>query len=223
MVIVNKSNWTKRGLFLVVTLLLMGFTNYPKATTSAVEEFRTTLTPVASEQIQIVQTKLPVVLEKPVTAAHVSFRTSGLALKIDAINLNIPLGKTGLDRNRNLMVPANPNTAAWYRSGPQPGNAGTALITGHLDSAAGPGVFWNLKKLSVGDKISVQRDDGKTATFQINKLASYAQDNSFPWGQVYSTGGASGLRIITCDGTYNPRTGHYSRNLVVYASLVSIT
>jgi len=79
-----------------------------------------------------------------------------------------------------------------------------------------------LEKVKVGEEIRVTRDDGKIVTYHVEKLDSYKQDHTFPWNKVFSTVGPSGLRIITCDGTYNPITGKYSHNLVVYASLVSI-
>jgi LPXTG-site transpeptidase (sortase) family protein len=145
-----------------------------------------------------------------------------VGLRIDAININIPLLTTTLDEQRHLIVPDNPNQAAWYSKGPKAGNAGSALITGHLDSMAGPGVFFNLKNINTGDRVQVKRDDGKIASFKVDKLESYPQDDSFPWKEIYSTSGPSSLRIITCDGEYNPNTGSYSRNLVVYASLIDL-
>ncbi len=151
-----------------------------------------------------------------------SITSEVLGLKIDAININIPLGQTILDSNRALMVPKDPTKAAWYKNGPKPGDAGTALITGHLDSAAGPGVFYDLGKLVTGNLIEIKRDDGKIVTYQVVESESYPQDITFPWDKVYATSGPSGLRIITCDGVYSPKTGRYSRNLVVYADLVSV-
>lgn len=146
---------------------------------------------------------------------------SGLSLRIDSIGINIPLGKTALAKNRELLVPANPKRAAWYKAGPKPGDSGTALITGHLDDNGGaPGVFYNLKNLKPGDIIYVGREDGAIVKFKVNQLAPYKQDQSFPWSQVYRTNGEAGLRIITCHGAYNPKTGRYSHNLVVYASLL---
>lgn len=236
MVKYNKSNWLLRGLLLALVVVGFSFYNNPKALSSSVTE----LNKIETSDITI-QTPQSMVITAPETVTTANLMSSeaapaaaekqtakpfvsvGYGLKIDAIGINIPLSKTTLDKNQTLIVPANPNTAAWYKSGPVPGAAGTALVTGHLDSAAGPGVFINLRKLAAGDMIDVQRDDGKVATFKVDKLASYAQDMTFPWNQVYSTKGAASLRIITCDGVYNPKTGHYSKNLVVYASLVSIS
>lgn len=229
----TKINWAKRALFLLSFVAIIGFLPSPtplsKADTEKVEvKTENSLKSVPTTAEAVTPPQVDVKVETPTapvpTTVVTDFKTTaGSALKIPAINLNIALGRTGLDKNRALMVPVNPNNAAWYVNGPKPGNTGSALITGHLDSAAGPGIFYNLRKLQAGDRIEVRRDDGKIAVFQVQKLASYAQDVTFPWNLVYSTSGPATLRIITCDGTYSPKTGHYSRNLVVYASLISVS
>ena len=53
--------------------------------------------------------------------------------------------------------------AGWYRPGPAPGDAGPAVLTGHVDSAAGPAVFFRLRDVAVGDAVlghPRRRDDG---------------------------------------------------------------
>jgi LPXTG-site transpeptidase (sortase) family protein len=202
-------------LTILVGLTVIGlFATSSKQQTFA--EIRTEIPKIAEIATSGVTIPDSIVTQKPQAKAS----AQGLRLQIDAISLNIPLGKTTLGKNQELLVPANPKQAAWYKLGPKFGAAGTALITGHLDSAAGPGVFWNLKKLVTGDLIEVKRDDGQVVTYSVDKLESYRQDQTFPWNLVYSSSGDSQLRIITCDGTYNPSTARYSHNLVVYASLV---
>jgi sortase (surface protein transpeptidase) len=218
----SKSNWIKGVLFLSAFLVFtLGFSKNSGSISQA-EEIIASVESVEKEisnppaiEKPISEVETPTVIESPPAI-------KGLSLKIDAIALNIPLGKTSLDKAGHLMVPVNPNAAAWYQAGPKIGEAGTALITGHLDSPAGPGVFYNLRKLTPGDEVRVGRADGSAAIYKVTKSASYNQDNTFPWNLVYSTSGPSSLRIITCDGVYNPKTGLYNRNLVVYASLVSI-
>ncbi|HEV8601744.1 MAG TPA: class F sortase [Patescibacteria group bacterium] len=194
--------------------------NTPQQTVNAVTPEK----PVVASQ-KIIAQKNPqptaATVTTPTAPEAISRVLGQMYLDISAIGISIPLGTTGLDSAGHLMVPANPNRAAWYSAGPAPGNAGTALITGHLDSAAGPGVFYNLRKLTAGQQINVTKTDGSIAVFRIDKLVSYPQDSTFPWNLVYSTSGSPALRIITCDGVYSPQTGHYSRNLVVYASLVN--
>ncbi len=236
MVISNKSNLGRIFLILPIILLLGLFHNPTSASNNDLPQF--TANRIVEEKPVVVDKSAEVIRSasetvvattppspQPVAAPKIVTPPApkvNLGLKIDAIGLNIPLGKTTLGANKELLVPANPNNAAWYKHGPIPGEAGSALVTGHLDSPAGPGVFFNLSKLKPGNVIEVKRDDGKITTFKVDKLESYGQDNTFPWSTVYSTSGASSLRIITCDGVYNPETQRYNKNLVVFASLVSV-
>jgi len=144
-----------------------------------------------------------------------------VTIKIPAIQLSAPVVKTGLETDGSLHVPSDPQLTGWYDLGPRPGEIGPAVITGHLDSAAGPGVFINLKNTKIGDEIDVVRDDGSIAVFRVDKEESYPQDN-FNTQAVYGAIPGAGLRVITCSGVYSRAAGHYSDDLVVYASLVRI-
>jgi LPXTG-site transpeptidase (sortase) family protein len=199
----NKSSWITRGLFLFVPIIAL-FIGFTKETFVIVNADR---------------------LARPAFIEALAIQTAdasavrNLSLQIPAINLDVPLGETGLDEAGHLAVPANPNSAGWYVDGPKLGATGTAIVTGHRDSEMGPGVFYNLKHLKIGEQIIVALEDGSTATFTVDKLESYQQDNSFPWNAVFSAVGPASMRIITCDGVYSPKLGRYTRNLVVYASL----
>jgi|SRR5579872_670725 len=142
-------------------------------------------------------------------------------IEIPSINLNAVVVKTGLEANGALHVPSNSSLTGWYDLGPKPGQVGPAVITGHLDTAAGPGVFWNLHNVKIDDEINIVRDDGTIAVFKVQKMQIYPQNN-FDTQAVYGSIPNAGLRIITCAGTYLKSAGHYSDDLVVYASLVAI-
>jgi sortase (surface protein transpeptidase) len=94
------------------------------------------------------------------------------------------------------------------------------VIVGHLDSIRGAAIFYDLKQIKTGDEVRVERDDGSAAVFKVDSLEMYSQDN-FPTEKVYGPINFAGLRLITCAGTFSRLKGHYSDNLVVYASLVS--
>lgn len=227
----HKSNWMRSAsFFLLIAAIIAIPAKKPEQTKADTEgaAIAAPVAPVKSADLEITPAPAP---DAPPTvnittaaapAPAFAGQISGFSLYIPAIGVNSRLGYTGLDAAGHLAVPSNGNTAAWYKLGPQPGNAGTALITGHLNWSAGDGIFINLNKLRAGDEIRVRRQDGKIATFRVDQLASYSQDSTFPWNLVYRTGGSSALRIITCDGVYSSKLGHYTRNLVVYASLVSM-
>lgn len=145
-----------------------------------------------------------------------------VTIRIPGIALSAPIVKTGLEANGALHVPSSPDLTGWYELGPKPGEVGPAVITGHLDSASGPGVFFNLHKTKPGDEVDIVRDDGSIAVFKIDKLESYPQNN-FATQKVYGAIATAGLRIITCSGVYSKTSGHYSDDLVVYATLQKIS
>jgi len=110
--------------------------------------------------------------------------------------------------------------AGWYKYSPTPGEIGPAVIVGHLDSYQDISVFWRLRYVQPGDTIEIAREDGSTARFSVTQLAQYDQ-NDFPTKTVYGNTEGPELRVITCGGTFDSTTGHYTENTVVYAKLIS--
>jgi hypothetical protein len=139
-------------------------------------------------------------------------------LEIPAIGLGTQLEKVGKNSDGTIHVPSQADTAGWYALGPTPGEIGPAVIVGHLDSMTGAAVFYNLNKLVPGDEIRVARADGSMARFKVDKLEEYPQ-TAFATTAVYGPIDYAGLRLITCSGSFNLRSRHYSHNIVVYASL----
>jgi sortase (surface protein transpeptidase) len=89
-----------------------------------------------------------------------------------------------------------------------------------VDSKAGPAIFYRLGDLRRGDRIAVGREDGTTARCVVDRVEEYPKVE-FPTTEVYgnSTSRAE-LRLITCGGDFDHRTGHYVDNVVVFAHLV---
>lgn len=139
-------------------------------------------------------------------------------LEIPAIKLDTSLGRIDKNADGTLQVPTSYNEAAWYARSPTPGETGPAIITGHVDSYLGPGVFFYLKDLEPNERILVHRADNTTANFRVDKVVLFSQAN-FPTEAVYGDIDYAGLRIITCSGAYDFISGSYSHNVVVYASL----
>jgi hypothetical protein len=87
---------------------------------------------------------------------------------------------------------------------------------GHVDSKAGPAVFYRLRELRAGDAIRFVRADGNTARFVVESSRSYSKSR-FPTAAVYGPTSGSDLRLVTCGGSFDWSTGHYRDNLVVFA------
>jgi hypothetical protein len=129
----------------------------------------------------------------------------------------------GRGRDGSIEVPQNFAAAGFYTLGPTPGQFGPAVIAGHVDSHQGPAVFYRLGALKAGATVSVGRRDGTTARFVVDKVAAYPKAQ-FPTTQVYgNTTSRAELRLITCGGSFDDRSGHYIDNVVAFAHLVSAT
>ncbi|MHA7280378.1 class F sortase [Arthrobacter sp. MDT2-2] len=160
-------------------------------------------TPAAPAQPAVLPASAPVTLEIP-----------SIGVRTDLISL-------GLRENRSLEVPPDdPGApASWFNQSPTPGDRGPAVMLGHVNATdGGKGVFADLRALKAGDRMNVTREDGTTAVFEFQRGEAYRKDG-FPTLRVYGNTPGSELRLITCDG-YNPDTGLFDDNYVVYATLV---
>jgi sortase (surface protein transpeptidase) len=153
----------------------------------------------------------------PAVAAPVARPVS---LQIPAVGVRTRLIRLGLTAAGELQVPQNTTVAGWYTGSPRPGQTGAAVIAGHVDSQAGPAVFFRLRLLRPGDRIYVRRADGSLAVFGVSTVRMYRKTR-FPTAAVYGPVPDAQLRLITCGGTFDPATGHYLSNVIVSATLIS--
>ena len=120
-----------------------------------------------------------------------------------------------LDDQGQLAPPTSYDVAGWFAGGVLPGEAGPAVIAGHVDSAAGPGVFYRLHELKTGDAVDVLRG-GTWVRFRVTTTEQYAKDR-FPSERVYRPTPDAELRLITCGGDFDRGRLSYRDNIVVYA------
>jgi LPXTG-site transpeptidase (sortase) family protein len=153
-------------------------------------------------------------------AVNPAARSAPVTLSIPSIGLTVPVTEVGLNSNDTIQVPANYQVPGWYRLGPSPGQRGSAVILGHVDTYKGPAVFFKLRTLKPGDLVNVTLADRLITHFEVRQIAMYLKSD-FPTDLVYESHGYSGLQLITCGGAFDPQTGHYLSNVVVYTALVS--
>jgi sortase (surface protein transpeptidase) len=145
-----------------------------------------------------------------------------VALEIPSIGIDTTVGELGLQADGEVEVPTTTRVAGWYRYGVTPGQVGSAVILGHVDSYLGPGVFFNLKTLKAGDSLDLRLADGARARFVVTEVVQYLK-TVFPDRLVYGAHGASrSLQLVTCGGVFDHATGHYLSNIVVYSHLEQI-
>ncbi|WP_306936091.1 class F sortase [Streptomyces phaeochromogenes] len=146
-------------------------------------------------------------------------RSRATVLRIPYLGLEAPVVGLRLDGKRQLTTPPvdKPELVGWYEGGPSPGEAGTAVVVGHLDTATGPAVFVGLSGLTLGRLVEARRADGRTAVYTVDAVRTYDKEQ-FPSQEVYGARKRPELRLITCGGAYDRRTG-YRSNVVVFAHL----
>jgi sortase family protein len=140
-------------------------------------------------------------------------------LEIPGIGVSTALERLGRARDRTVEVPSDWHVAGWYAGGPRPGDPGSAVVLGHVDSRTGPAVFYRLGELRPGDRVEIVRADGSRAVFRVDRTEVYAKTR-FPTADVYYPTLTPMLRLVTCGGPFDQATGHYRDNLIVFATLV---
>jgi hypothetical protein len=149
-------------------------------------------------------------------------RSEPVSIAIPVIKVRARVVRRGLNPNGSIGVPSlsTPFLTTWYGGGPTPGSPGAAVILGHVDAAGvGPAVFYNLGDMRPGNRIYVHLRSGRTAIFETYSVALYLK-TLFPTSRVYGYTNWPTLRLVTCGGEFDPRTGHYLGNTVVFASYV---
>jgi len=138
-------------------------------------------------------------------------------IEIPSIGVASSLGQLGRAADRTVEVPTRWEEAGWYALGPRPGDPGSAVILGHVDSTRGPAVFFRLRELRPGDQVKVTRADGSSVRFVVQRTAQYDK-RRFPTDEVYYPTLTSTLRLVTCGGEFDATAGHYRSNIIVFAA-----
>jgi len=153
----------------------------------------------------------PTATPTPATAP----RPHVLRLEIPALKVSAPVQPVGILPDGTLGVPADPRVVGWWRQGAAPGEEGTVVLDGHVDTAeAGPGALFYLDRLPMGSAVLVQTDRG-TFTYRVVGRRVYRK-TALP-ASVFDQATTPRLVLVTCGGPFDRKTGHYADNVVVYA------
>jgi sortase family protein len=111
----------------------------------------------------------------------------------------------------------------WYSPGAAPGQAGNAVIAGHVDRVGGdPAVFWYLKNLVAGDDIYITTMQGQKLHFVVARAIAYPATaaSDAVLNAVFGPSTGHHLNLITCSGVW---TGQgYDQRLVVFTTQVDL-
>jgi sortase (surface protein transpeptidase) len=149
-------------------------------------------------------------------------RSAPVRIDIPSIGVSAQVMKLGLNADGTVQVPPlkDHNLAGWYDGSATPGQRGSSVIIGHVDSYTGPSVFFKLSRLQKGAAVEIVRANGSRAIFAVDG-SQVATKDTFPTGIVYGVVPYPALRLVTCGGPFNEVTRHYLDNIIVHAHLVS--
>ncbi|GHB58184.1 class F sortase [Streptomyces viridiviolaceus] len=148
-------------------------------------------------------------------------RSQPVRLLIPKISVDAPFMDLAIGAGGQLEAPPpnDTNLVGWYAKGISPGERGTSIIAGHVDTKTSAAVFAGLFELGEGDVFHVRRADGRTASFTVDSVETFQKDD-FPSRRVYDDTDRAEVRLITCAGAYDRAAQDYKENLVVFAHLI---
>jgi Sortase domain len=141
-------------------------------------------------------------------------------ISIPALGVRAEVVQVGQADDGSIATPVEDpaGTAGWYGLGPSPGEDGTAVIVGHVDTASKPAVFGKLGELSAGKLVEVKRKDRRVATFTVDSVERFPK-TSFPADRVFAGAGGPRLVLVTCGGEWVGGHLGYADNVIVFAHL----
>lgn len=147
--------------------------------------------------------------------------SSNWHLQIPTIKLNAPVQKVGLTSSGAMGVPSNYNDVGWLETGPEPGQVGTAVIAGHLNSGPNkPAAFTELASINPGDYIYISNKDiNDKLHFKVTDIKSY-DVNTAPLEKIFGNSDTPHLNLITCDGKWDNSKKDYTKRLVVFSKMI---
>lgn len=150
-------------------------------------------------------------------------------LRIPAMQVDAPVMSVGRTSSGVMDAPVSKalnspywTSVFWYKLGPAPGQAGNAVIAGHVDRVGGdPAIFWSLSTLRPSDRIYITTLQGQQLQYVVTRVTRYSASapSNAVLNAVFGPSTAHHLNLITCSGVW---TGHgYDERMVVFTTQVN--
>lgn len=153
----------------------------------------------------------------PVTKEYTVPAGQPRSIRIEKLNIDAYVQRVSVTKENAMATPNNIAFTGWYIGSVTPGSDGLSIINGHAGGRYIDGVFKNLKRLTNGDSIQVQRGDLSWHTYKVFsvKTVSVADANK----ALYERNPLlpKQLNLITCDGSFNDASQTYDERTIVVA------
>jgi sortase (surface protein transpeptidase) len=164
---------------------------------------------------------VPRVATRPAVPSPAEQYTAPARLAVPALGVDAAVEPVGVEADGQMTIPAEVDRVGWYRFGPAPGDGGSAVLAGHVDSRTqGLGAMAPLREAEVGLEVLVTDADGTTSRWRVVSR-ELIQKRVLPLDRLFTRDGPPRLTLITCGGPFLPEFGSYRDNVVVVAERVA--
>jgi LPXTG-site transpeptidase (sortase) family protein len=137
-------------------------------------------------------------------------------IAIPTIGVDAPVVPVALEADGTMEIPEDVATIGWFEPGVRPGQPGSAVLSGHVDSRTqGRGAFFDLQDLDVGDEVTIETAGGQQR-WQVTARQRFPKDE-LPISELFTRDGDPRLVLITCGGEFDAGARSYSDNVVIVA------
>lgn len=139
-------------------------------------------------------------------------------IDIDAIGVYARVIRVGISSTNEILTPKNIFNVGWYEGSAKPNEPGALFINGHVSGPTKRGVFYNLKKLNVGDVIKLETGDANLYHYKVveKEIVDVSQVNMNKVLRSHDSD-KQGLNIMTCGGNFDNNSHSYQQRVIVYA------
>lgn len=160
---------------------------------------------------------LPPVTTRDAAPAAARTAPAPARVAVPARGIDAPIDPVGIAADGQMELPEDVSRVGWYRYGPVPGAAGSAVLAGHVDDAEqGAGALFPLRDAAVGDEVAVTDAAGTTTRWRVVSREVITKQ-ALPLDRIFVRDGAPRLTVITCGGPFLPEYRSYRDNVVVVA------
>jgi sortase (surface protein transpeptidase) len=136
---------------------------------------------------------------------------------VPSLGVEAPVDPVGVRADGQMAIPDDVDRVGWYRFGPVPGGAGSAVLAGHVDDRAqGLGELAALREAELDAHVLVTDAAGGTTRWRVVSREQ-VDKQALPVDRLFAREGPPRLVLVTCGGEFLPAVGGYESNLVVVA------
>jgi sortase (surface protein transpeptidase) len=162
----------------------------------------------------------PLVPARPAAPVPPEQAPPPVRLTVPALEVDVPVDPVGVEADGRMTLPADVQRVGWYRFGPVPGAAGSAVVAGHVDDREqGLGAMAPLRAAAIGQEVVVTDATGTATRWRI-VARELIEKRALPLDRLFAREGPPRLTLITCGGPFLPELASYRDNVVVVAEPV---